>query len=114
ASKAADFAIVLTVDFPVLGISDRNVRNSFMLSKDLNGSNVPSERYVAATRSLQSLAAGIKDDLSWDDYEWTRKHTALPVFIKGILSPDDAEEAARRKVPAIVVSNQGGSQLDTG
>jgi isopentenyl diphosphate isomerase/L-lactate dehydrogenase-like FMN-dependent dehydrogenase len=37
-----------------------------------------------------------------------------PVLIKGILSPDDAEEAARRRVPAVIVSNHGGRQLDTG
>src|SRR3989441_5591646 len=114
AGKAGYSAIVLTVDLPVLGIRDRNIRNSFALPTDLNRPNVSSERYVAATRSLQSLTAGIKDDLSWDDYEWTRKHTALPVLIKGILSPEDAEEAARRKVPAIIVSNHGGRQLDTG
>jgi lactate oxidase len=114
AEKAGYSAIVLTVDLPVLGIRDRNVRNSFTLPTDLNRPNVSSERYLAATRGLQSLTAGIKDDLSWDDYEWTRKHTALPVLIKGVLSPDDAEEAARRKVPAIIVSNHGGRQLDTG
>jgi lactate oxidase len=114
AEKAGYSAIVLTVDLPVLGIRDRNVRNSFTLPKDLNRPNVQSEWYIAATRSLQSLIASIKDDLSWDDYEWTRKHTSLPVLIKGILSPDDAEEAARRKVPAIIVSNHGGRQLDTG
>jgi len=114
AKKAGYSAIVLTVDLPVLGIRDRNVRNSFMLSKDLHRSSVSSERYIAATRSLQSLTTGIKDDLSWDDYEWTRKHTTLPVLVKGILSPEDAEEAAKRKVPAIVVSNHGGRQLDTG
>jgi lactate oxidase len=114
AQRAGYSAIVLTVDLPVLGIRDRNVRNSFSLPKDLNRPNIPSERYIAATRSLLALTAGIKDDLSWDDLEWTRKHTALPVLIKGILSPDDAEEAARRKVPAIIVSNHGGRQLDTG
>src|SRR5712664_479920 len=114
AEKARYSAIVLTVDLPVLGIRDRNVRNSFTLPTDLIRPNVSSERYIAATRSLQSLTAGIKDDLSWDDYEWTRKHTTLPVLIKGILSPDDAEEAARRKVPAIIVSNHGGRKLDTG
>ena len=114
AEKAGFSAIVLTVDLPVLGIRDRNVRNSLTLSKDVNGPTTPSERYLAATRSLQSLTAGIKDDLSWDDYEWTRKHTTLPVLIKGILSPEDAEEAAKRKVPAIIVSNHGGRQLDTG
>jgi len=107
-------AIVLTVDLPVLGIRDRNVRNSFTLPKDLNRPNVQSERFVAATRGLQALTAGVKDDLSWDDYEWTRERTSLPVLIKGILSPDDAEEAGNRKVPAIIVSNHGGRQLDTG
>src|SRR3989442_3981667 len=114
AGKAGYSAIVLTVDLPVLGIRDRNIRNSFTLPTDLNRPNVSSDRYVAATRNLQSLTAGIKDDLSWDDYEWTRKHTTLPVLVKGILSPDDAEEAAKRKVPAIVVSNHGWRQLDTG
>ena len=114
AEKAGYSAIVLTVDLPVLGIRDRNVRNNFTLPKDLNRPNIPSERYIAAARSLQTLTAGVKDDLSWDDYEWTRKHTVLPVLIKGILSPDDAEEAAKRKVPAIIVSNHGGRQLDTG
>jgi L-lactate oxidase len=114
AEKTGHSAIVLTVDLPVLGIRDRNVRNSFTLPKDLNRPNVSTERFEAATRSLQSLTSGMKDDLSWDDYEWIRKHTTLPVLIKGILSPDDAEEAARRKVPGIIVSNHGGRQLDTG
>jgi lactate oxidase len=114
AEKADYTAIVLTVDLPVVGVRDRNVRNSFNLARDLNRPNVPSKRYIAATKSLQSLLSGIKNDLSWDDYEWTRKHTTLPVLIKGILSPDDAEEAARRRVAAIIVSNHGGRQLDTG
>ena len=114
AEKAGYSAIVLTVDLPVLGIRDRNVRNSFTLPGDLDRPNTQSERFVAATRGLQSLTAGIKDDLGWDDYEWTRKHTSLPILIKGVLSPDDAEEAARRRVSAIIVSNHGGRQLDTG
>jgi isopentenyl diphosphate isomerase/L-lactate dehydrogenase-like FMN-dependent dehydrogenase len=114
AERAGYSAIVLTVDLPVLGIRDRNVRNNFTLPREPNRPNIPSERYIAATRSLQILTAGITDDLSWDDYEWTGKHTALPVLIKGILSPEDAEEAAKRKVPAIIVSNHGGRQLDTG
>ena len=114
AERAGYSAIVLTVDLPVLGIRDRNVRNSFTSPKDLSRPNTSSEQYMAATRSLQTLTAGIKDDLRWDDYEWTRKNTALPVLIKGILSPDDAEEAAKRKVPAIIASNHGGRQLDTG
>ncbi len=114
AEKAGFSAIVLTVDLPILGIRDRDARNHFTIPKDLKRANFLSEQSKGTTRTLQSLASGIKDDLSWEDYEWTRRNTALPVLIKGILSPDDAEEAARRKAPAIIVSNHGGRQLDTG
>ena len=114
AQSAGYSAILLTVDLPVLGIRERDIRNRFIVSAELKRANQPSDNYKAAMRNLQSLVAGVKEDLSWEDYEWTRKHTSLPVLVKGILSPEDAEEAARRKVPAIVVSNHGGRQLDTG
>ncbi len=114
AEKGGYSAIVMTVDLPVLGIRDRDFRNRSVLPSDLKRANVPSERFMAATRNLQSLVSGVKDDLSWDDYEWTRKNTKLPILIKGVLSPEDAEEAVRRKVPGIIVSNHGGRQLDTG
>jgi isopentenyl diphosphate isomerase/L-lactate dehydrogenase-like FMN-dependent dehydrogenase len=114
AEKTGHTAIVLTVDLPILGLRDRNTRNKLNLPNSPNQPNGPSDRFNAAAKSLQSLTAGMKDDLSWDDYEWTRENTSLPVLIKGILSPQDAEEAARRKVPAIIVSNHGGRQLDTG
>jgi len=51
AEKAGYSAIVLTVDLPVLGIRDRNVRNSFTLPRDLSRPNVSFERYIAATRA---------------------------------------------------------------
>ncbi len=114
AEKAGYSAIVLTVDLPVLGLRDRNVRNSFALPTNLDRPNISSDRFNAVSKDLNALLAGIKGDLSWDDYEWVRKNTTLPVLIKGVLSPEDAEEAARRKVPAIIVSNHGGRQLDTG
>ena len=57
----------MTVDLPVLGMRDRDLRNRFVLHSDLKGANVPSERFMAATRNLQSLVSGVKDDLSWDD-----------------------------------------------
>src|SRR5713226_803592 len=63
AETAGYSAIVLTVDLPVLGIRDRNVRNSFTLPKGLNQPNIQSEQFIAATRGLQSLTAGLKDDL---------------------------------------------------
>ena len=114
AEKTGYSAIVLTVDFPVLGLRERNIRNQFALPQDLQRANVSSERSMLAFRGLQSLVTGTKEDLTWDDYEWTRKHTSLPVLVKGILSVEDAKEAVRHHVPGIIVSNHGGRQLDTG
>lgn len=49
----------------------------------------------------------------WDDLAWLKSITGLPIVLKGILNPDDADEAVRRGVAAIVVSNHGGRVLDT-
>jgi isopentenyl diphosphate isomerase/L-lactate dehydrogenase-like FMN-dependent dehydrogenase len=50
--------------------------------------------------------------LTWDDIEWLRSRTTLPIVLKGILHPDDAREASERGVDGIVVSNHGGRQVD--
>src|SRR5205085_92445 len=38
--------------------------------------------------------------------------TRLPIILKGILHPDDADEAIRRGMDGIIVSNHGGRQVD--
>lgn len=38
--------------------------------------------------------------------------TKMPIVVKGILRPDDAELAVQHGVAAIAVSNHGGRQLD--
>jgi (S)-2-hydroxy-acid oxidase len=63
------------------------------------------------------LEAGYTDlafdpEISWDDIEWVREHTHLPVILKGILTAEDARRAVDAGVDAIVVSNHGGRQLD--
>lgn len=50
--------------------------------------------------------------LGWDFVDWLRQQTNLPIIIKGILSPKDAEIAVDHGVNGIVVSNHGGRQLD--
>ena len=50
--------------------------------------------------------------LRWDDFSWIRDNWKGPVFIKGILDPEDAEIALDRGADGIVVSNHGGRQLD--
>lgn len=49
---------------------------------------------------------------AWEDLPWIRRHWDGPIVLKGILTVEDAERAAREGVDAIVVSNHGGNVLD--
>ena len=51
-------------------------------------------------------------ELDWDDLEFLRAETELPILIKGILHPDDARAARDREIDGVVVSNHGGRQID--
>ena len=56
--------------------------------------------------------AGSRQSLTWEDLEFLRSRTTLPIALKGILHPDDARAAREHGVDAIVVSNHGGRQVD--
>ena len=53
-----------------------------------------------------------RPSLTWDDLKFLRKHTKLPILLKGILRPDDARKALEHGVDGLVVSNHGGRQVD--
>ncbi len=49
----------------------------------------------------------------WEDVvPWLRKHTKMQIWLKGILTAEDATLAVKHKVDGIIVSNHGGRQLD--
>jgi lactate 2-monooxygenase len=50
--------------------------------------------------------------LTWNDLEFLRNSTELPIALKGILHPDDARAALAHGASGIVVSNHGGRQVD--
>jgi lactate 2-monooxygenase len=50
--------------------------------------------------------------LSWEDLEFLRSRTTLPIALKGILHPEDARAAREHGMDAVVVSNHGGRQVD--
>lgn len=50
--------------------------------------------------------------LSWAHIETLRERTRLPVLLKGILHPDDAQRAVESGIDGVVVSNHGGRQVD--
>jgi 4-hydroxymandelate oxidase len=119
AEAAGASAIVLTVDAPVLGRRERDVRSQFHLPDGLrveNMSAVPGHAEVALRSSSSGLAAYFAErldpSLSWKDVAWLRSITRLPVVVKGIVRPDDACRAVDSGASAVVVSNHGGRQLD--
>ena len=58
------------------------------------------------------LSANMDPSIGWSDLEWLRDFWRGPLIIKGVLTAEDARDAARFGADAIVVSNHGGRQLD--
>ena len=119
AEAAGCQALVLTVDAPLLGRRERDVRNRFRLPLGLAVANMLPEGYgeipgVDADSGLAAYVAALLDpSLTWRDVAWLRSITQLPVLVKGIVRPDDALRAAEAGAAGVVVSNHGGRQLDT-
>jgi 4-hydroxymandelate oxidase len=103
-------ALVLTVDLPVAGRRERDVRAAFKLPDDLLLPNIPQE--LRGDDFHTALHAVVDDTLTWRDLEWLRSICSLPLVVKGILTSEDALLAAEHGAAAVVVSNHGGRQLD--
>lgn len=69
-----------------------------------------SGRPMKAVQKFTSIYSN--PSLTWNDLSFLRKHTKLPILLKGILHPDDASLAIDHGVNGIIVSNHGGRQVD--
>jgi 4-hydroxymandelate oxidase len=111
-------ALVLTVDAPLLGRRERDVRNRFALPAHLAIENLHAQGYAklpqqVADSGLAAYVAELLDPaLTWDVIAWLRSVTKLPVLVKGIVRADDASRAMTEGAAGVVVSNHGGRQLD--
>jgi lactate 2-monooxygenase len=65
---------------------------------------------VAAVRKFTDIYS--RPSNSWQDLQWLRKQTKLPILLKGIMHPDDAQQAITYGMDGIIVSNHGGRQVD--
>lgn len=112
-------ALFVTVDAPLLGRRERDVRNRFALPPHLGVRNLLPSGYddLPADRPDSGLAAYFQDlidpALTWADLGWLRSLTGLPIVLKGVVRADDARRAADAGLAGVVVSNHGGRQLDT-
>lgn len=50
--------------------------------------------------------------LTWNDIDFVRSQTKLPVLVKGILYPGEAQLALKYGASGIIMSNHGGRHLD--
>ncbi|KAK7757654.1 hypothetical protein SLS62_000031 [Diatrype stigma] len=98
-------AVFLTVDSPVLGRRERDDRVKVAEGEDL----LSAEGGVAKASSRGLL----NPLLTWDDVDWLRGITRLPIVIKGVQTVEDAVLAHDRGVQGVVLSNHGGRSLDT-
>ena len=117
-------AIVLTVDTPMIGWRDRDLRNSYVPFERGHGIGQytsdpvfragleasPEEDPEAAGQAVVDMFPNFS--LTWSHVEQLRKRVDVPLLIKGILSPDDARRARDAGADGVIVSNHGGRQLD--
>jgi 4-hydroxymandelate oxidase len=108
-------ALCLTVDTPIAGARNRESRADVKLSP------MPHLKGIAGVGSVSGIPTGSPDifknvfdaAMSWKDVEWLRSFAKIPLILKGVLNPDDADRAVQCGVDGIIVSNHGGRNLDT-
>ena len=124
AERAGYKALVVTLDTSMLAWRERDLQHAylpFILGQGLgNYFSDPIFRALLAEPPEQNPAAAIQvwssifsnTALTWRDIPFLRKHTSLPILLKGILHPDDAKHAMDAGVDGVIVSNHGGRQVD--
>jgi L-lactate dehydrogenase (cytochrome) len=132
--------LVVTVDVPVSGNRENNVRNGYSsplrpsvqlaldalthprwlietVARTLMAEGMPHFENSRATRGVPVFSASAersltRDNLDWSVIEWMRARWKGRMLIKGILATADARKAREIGIDGIFVSNHGGRQLD--
>jgi lactate 2-monooxygenase len=124
AERAGYRAVVVTLDTSMLAWRERDLHHAylpFLLGQGLANyfsdpvfrgllGQPPEQNPTAAIQLWGSLFSNTA--LTWNDISFLRKHTRLPIILKGILHAGDAARALDAGVDAVIVSNHGGRQVD--
>ena len=132
-AAAAGFdTLLVTVDTPVAGQRHRDTRNGMKIPPELTLKTIADASYrpewwfnFLTTDSLKfaSLSESSADlptiinsmfdsSLDFDDLKWIRELWQGKLFVKGVLTTEDAAKAKAAGADGLVVSNHGGRQLD--
>ncbi len=124
-AEAAGYgAIVVTLDTLTLGWRPRDLRQAYLPFIKGEGcgqffsdpvflsrlAKSPQEDMLTAAATM--LATFPNLGLTWDDLDWLRQQTKLPLLVKGVLTADDARRALEHGIDGVIVSNHGGRQVD--
>jgi len=124
AERAGYKALVVTLDTSMLAWRERDLQHAylpFVLGQGLaNYFSDPVFRSLLPQPPEQNPAAAIQlwstlfsnTALTWRDISFLRKHTSVPIILKGILHPEDAARGLDAGVDGLIVSNHGGRQVD--
>ena len=116
AEAAGCKAICVTVDQPVRGYRDREIRDGFALPPGVDRANLRGlgDKLTKKIYADDGIYTPSHDpSFTLRDLEWLRSLTRVPLLAKGILTPEAAEDVIRAGVTGIVVSNHGGRSVDT-
>jgi 4-hydroxymandelate oxidase len=100
-------ALVLTIDAPVRGNRERDVRSAFAIPADISVASIG-----RGGLTPQEVFEMISPSLTWHDLERIAGEAGMPLLVKGVLTAEDAVLACEHGAAGIVVSNHGGRQLD--
>ncbi|WRT65320.1 uncharacterized protein IL334_002263 [Kwoniella shivajii] len=105
-------AIFVTVDAAAPGKreADERSRAEVEVASGISGGKISSDNKGGGIG--RSVGGFIDPKLNWNDIAWLRKHTNLPIGLKGVQTVEDAMRAAEMGVEAIYLSNHGGRALD--
>ena len=114
AEEAGFKAIVLTVDTPVPSPKEADLRNNTIRMHDLGNFRALDRprNEISGTDETPGWDVSRAIPLTWQELEWLRSLTQLPLVLKGIRTAEDAHVAVESGVNGIQVSTHGGRQLD--
>ena len=114
AEDAGFRAIVLTIDTPVPSPKERDLRNRYERKLELGNFrdlNLPASE-ISGTDETPGWDVSRADPITWNDVEWLRSLTSLPLVLKGIRVGEDAKLAMEHGCEGVLISTHGGRQLD--
>ena len=91
-------------------ITPATIRTLLDMTRNYPGGSLRSPEPRAAVETFLDVFS--RSSLTWQNLQFLRERTSLPIVLKGIQHPDDAVLAIDHGIDGIVVSNHAGRQID--